>query len=169
MILVVAGVAGSGKTTIGALLAGRLRWQFADADRFHPPASIEKMRHGIPLADEDRWPWLRAIGSWMDARIAAGQQAVVACSALKRAYRDLLLDGRPAARMIFLEVSRDELVRRLTARHGHFFPEKLLDSQLAAEELPQPDENILTVTTEGEPADTVATIIALLWPDGEPA
>ncbi len=102
MILIVAGVAGSGKTTVGALLAGRLRWRFADADTFHPEANVTKMRAGIPLTDADREPWLRAITDWMDERIAAGQSAVVTCSALKRVYRDRLLVGRPAATMVFL-------------------------------------------------------------------
>jgi len=168
VILIAAGVAGCGKTTVGALLAGQLGWGFADADTFHPTANVEKMRSGIPLTDEDRWPWLRTIGTWMDARIAAGRSAVITCSALKRAYRDLLLDGRPAARMVFLEVSREELVRRLTARHGHFFPERLLDSQLADVEPPQPGEHVLTVAAEGDPAQVTARIIALLWPDGVP-
>jgi gluconokinase len=168
VILIVAGVAGSGKTTVGALLAGRLRWRFADADTFHPEANVAKMRAGIPLTDEDRAPWLRAVADWMDARIAEGQSGVVTCSALKRAYRDQLLSGRPAATMIFLQVSRDVLVSRLDRRHGHFFPEKLLDSQLATLEPPKRDERVYTVLAEGEPEQTAAMIIALLWPDGEP-
>ncbi len=108
MIVVVAGVAGSGKTTVGQLLAGRLHCEFADGDAFHPPANVEKMHAGIPLTDDDRWPWLRAIVAWMDARAAAGESAVVACSALRRAYREVLLSaaaaradglpGRPARR-----------------------------------------------------------------------
>src|SRR5215831_1659274 len=117
VILIVAGVAGSGKTTVGALLAGRLRWRFADADSFHPEANIAKMRAGVPLTDEDRAPWLRAITDWMDARTAEGESAVIACSALKRAYRDQMLSGRPAALMIFLQVSREVLARRLATRH----------------------------------------------------
>ena len=100
MILIVAGVAGSGKTTVGALLAGRLRWRFADADTFHPEANIVKMRAGVPLTDEDREPWLRAVNLWIDTRIAEGQSGVITCSALKRAYREDLLDGRPSATMI---------------------------------------------------------------------
>ena len=169
MILIVAGVAGSGKTTIGALLAGRLHWQFADADTFHPEANVVKMRAGIPLTDTDRQPWLRAVAEWMDARIADGESGVVTCSALKHSYRDLLLAGRPAATMVFLQVGRDVLDRRLMARHDHFFPEKLLDSQLAALEPPMPDERVQTVLAEGDSAQTAAKIIALLWPDGDPA
>jgi gluconokinase len=168
VILIVAGVAGSGKTTVGALLAGRLRWHFADADTFHPAANVAKMRAGVPLTDEDRAPWLRAVADWMDARIAAGQSGVITCSALKRAYRDQLLSGRPAATMVFLQVSRDVLVSRLNSRPGHFFPEKLLDSQLADLEPPEPDERVYTLLAEGEPGQTAAEIIGLLWPDGEP-
>ncbi len=166
MILIVAGVAGSGKTTVGALLAGRLHWQFADADTFHPEANVAKMRAGIPLTDEDRQPWLRAVAEWMDASIASGQSGVITCSALKRAYRDLLLAGRPAATMVFLAVDRDVLDRRLLARPDHFFPEKLLDSQLAALEPPAPDERVRTVPAQGDPAQTVTEIIALIEPDG---
>ncbi|MGD0705347.1 MAG: gluconokinase [Trebonia sp.] len=168
MILIVAGVAGSGKTTVGALLAGRLRWRFADADTFHPEANIAKMRAGIPLSDEDRRPWLRAVQDWIDTRIADGQSAVITCSALKRAYRAELLDGRPAATMIFLMVSREVLDRRLLSRPGHFFPEKLLASQLAALEPPAPDEHqVQTVLAEGDAPQTAAKIIATLWPYGD--
>jgi gluconokinase len=169
VILIVAGVAGSGKTTVGALLAGRLHWQFADADTFHPAANVAKMKAGIPLTDTDRQPWLRAVAEWMDARIADGEPAVVTCSALKRAYRDLLLAGRPTATLVFLQAGRDVLDRRLMARHDHFFPEKLLDSQLAALEPPAPDERVQTVLAEGDAAQTAAKIIALLWPDGQPS
>jgi gluconokinase len=166
MILIVAGVSGSGKTTVGAMLAGRLNWSFADADDFHPAANIEKMRAGIPLTDADRGPWLQAIGAWMDERIARGEPAVITCSALKRSYRDLLLGGRPDAQMVFLAVDRQELTRRLAARHGHFFPEQLLGTQLDALESPQPDERVLCVVPAGEPAATVASIMAVLWPQG---
>jgi gluconokinase len=168
VILIVAGVSGCGKTTVGGMLAGRLRWRFADADTFHPEANVAKMRAGIPLTDADREPWLQTITDWMDDMIASGQSAVVTCSALKRAYRDLLLDGRPSATMVFLMVSPDVLDRRLTARDNHFFPEKLLASQLATLEPPAPDERVETVLAEGDPAQTAAKIIAALWPYGEP-
>ncbi len=169
MIVIVAGVSGSGKTTVGALLAGRLGWRFADADDFHPAANVEKMRAGIPLTDEDRWPWLRAIAGWIDERIARGEPAVVTCSALRRSYRDLLLGGRPGVRMVFLAVDRQVLARRLAARHDHFFPGQLLGSQFDALEPPQPDERVLVAIPADEPADTVASIIAVLWPDkGQP-
>jgi gluconokinase len=166
MIVIVAGVSGSGKTTVGAMLAGRLGWRFSDGDDFHPAANIEKMRAGIPLTDEDRWPWLRAIGTWMDGEIARGEPAVIACSALKRSYRDLLLGGRPGARMIFLTVDREALARRLTARHGHFFPEQLLGTQFDTLEPPQHGEHVLSVTETDDPADTVTAITALLFPQG---
>ncbi len=168
MILIVAGVAGSGKTTVGALLAGRLHWRFADADTFHPEANVAKMRSGVPLTDEDRMPWLGVVAGWMDAHIAAGRSAVLACSALKRSYRDLLLSGRPAATMVFLRLDRDVLARRLASRAGHFFPEKLLDSQLAVLEPPEPGERVHTVPVHGDAAQTADEIIALLWPSGQP-
>jgi gluconokinase len=168
VILIVAGVSGSGKTTVGALVAGRLRWRFADADTFHPEANVAKMRSGIPLTDADRVPWLVAIGAWMDRQIADGNSCVVTCSALKRAYREVLLTGRPAATMVFLLVRREVLERRLIARTDHFFPEKLLESQLAAVEPPAPDEGIETVLPEGDPAQTAAKVIAVVWPHGEP-
>ncbi len=169
MIVIVAGVSGSGKTTVGALLAGRLGWRFADGDDLHPAANVAKMRAGIPLTDTDRRPWLRAIAVWMDECIGRGEDAVVACSALRRRSRDLLLDGRPAARMVFLAVDREVLVGRLAARHGHFFPEKLLSSQFDALEPPAPDERVLTVVPADTPAATVDSIIAVIWPgqDGD--
>ena len=159
MIVVVAGVSGSGKSTVGALLAGRLGWAFADGDSFHPAASVTKMAAGIPLTDEDRWPWLGAIAAWMDERAAAGQSGVVACSALKRAYRDALLDGRPATRLVFLDVGHDADATRLTARHGHFFPPALLDSQFDDLERPEPPESALVVAADGTPEELVASII----------
>jgi gluconokinase len=169
VILIVAGVSGSGKTTVGALVAGRLHWPLADADTFHSDANVAKMRAGIPLTDEDRWPWLRTIAEWMDTRIAAGQSAVVTCSALKRSYRDLLLRERPEAAMVFLEASREELARRLSARQGHFFPRQLLDSQLADLEPPEADEHVLVVKTEADATQTAAKVIDLLWPLGSPS
>lgn len=162
MIVVVAGVAGSGKTTIGELLAGRLGCEFADGDSFHPPANVAKMHAGVPLTDDDRWPWLRAIVTWMDEQAAAGSSAVVACSALKRRYRDLLLSGSARPRMVFLVIPHDADVARLTARHGHFFPAQLLDSQFADLELPQPPEQVLLVPATGGPEQTTSEILRLL-------
>jgi gluconokinase len=162
MILIVAGVSGSGKSTVGALIAGQLHWRFADADDFHPESNVVKMRSGIPLTDEDRLPWLHAIAAWMDDRIKAGESAVVACSALKRSYRDLLLCHRPDATMVFLEVSHDELARRLAMRAGHFFPKQLLESQMKTVEQPQPGESVRTVLVDGDAAWTADKVIALL-------
>jgi len=166
MIVVVAGVSGSGKSTVGTLLAERLGWIFADGDGFHPAASVARMRAGLPLTDADRDPWLAAIAAWMDQQIAAGRSAVIACSALRRAYRARLLGGRPAARMVFLLISRDEGETRLTTRPGHFFPAALLDSQLETLEPPQPDEDygirMLVLRAGQDPADIVSVITAWL-------
>jgi gluconokinase len=167
MILVVGGVSGSGKTTVGALLAGRLGWRFADADEFHPEANIAKMRSGIPLTDADRQPWLRAVAAWMDARIADGESAVVACSMLKRSYRDLLREGhQDRVLMVFLDVPRAELERRLTSRHGHFFPERLLASQLSALEPPAPDEGVVVVPVSGGASETADQVLAAVKASG---
>jgi gluconokinase len=162
MIVVVAGVSGSGKTTVGAMLAGRLGCAFADGDSFHPAANIAKMRAGLPLTDADRRPWLAAIARWIAERIAAGQSGVLACSALKRAYRDQLVAGRPAVRVVFLRVGHDIDAARLLTRRGHFFPEKLLDSQFADLENPQPAEGAIVVSADGEPAAVVDHIIRAL-------
>jgi carbohydrate kinase (thermoresistant glucokinase family) len=169
VILIVAGVSGSGKSTVGALLARGLHWRFADGDDFHSKASIAKMTAGIPLTDEDRQPWLQAMGDWMDTQIAAGRSCVLACSALKRAYRDRLLAGRPSVLMIFLDVDKNVLAERLAARHGHFFHEQLLQSQLDALEPPAPDERVRVVREAEAPLQTAAKIAASLWPEGKPA
>jgi gluconokinase len=169
VIVIIAGPSGSGKTTIGTGLATRLGWTFADADSFHSAAAIAKMRRGEPLTDADRAPWLRAIRAWMDERIAARDPAVVTCSALRREYRDELLVGRPEAQMVYLLENRDMVARHLAGRQGHFFPPDLLDSQLAAQEVPHGEPQVLVVTPEGSPADTVAAVVARLWPAGPPA
>lgn len=167
MIVVVAGVSGSGKTTVGALLASMLNWPFTDGDALHSAANIAKMRAGIPLTDEDRWPWLAAVDAWADERIRAGQPAVMACSALKRSYRDRLRAGRPALRIAFLEADRDVLAARLRARHGHFFRAEMLDSQLADLEPPGPAEDVLVLSSRGAPAEMAAEIIRRLGlPEG---
>ena len=162
MIVVVAGVSGSGKTTVGSLLASRLGWPFTDADALHPAANIAKMRAGHPLSDADREPWLATVGWRMDHYASAGESAVLACSALKHCYRERLLAGRPAARMVFLHVSREVLEARLRARHGHFFPAALLNSQLADLEDPQPAEHVLVVGATASPDQAVDEIIRRL-------
>jgi len=163
MMLIVAGVAGSGKTTVGKLIAGKLSWEFADGDDFHSQANIAKMRSGRPLSDADRFPWLAAIGIWMDEQAAAGKSAVVACSGLARRYRDALLAGRDEARIAFLEVTREEAFRRLHRRHGHFFGEQMVNSQFAELEEPQPDErHTYPVPSDRPPEQLAGHIIVML-------
>lgn len=164
MIVVVAGVAGSGKTTVGQLLARRLGWQFADGDSFHPAANVAKMRAGLPLTDDDRRPWLAAITAWMDDIIASGQSATLACSALKRRYRDELLGGREQAAMVFLTITAAQDEARLHRRKGHFFHEPLMASQFAALELPDPAERQVHLfpTADRPPGQIVTDIIAML-------
>jgi len=159
MVVVLAGVSGSGKTTVGLLLAKRLGCVFEDGDALHPASNIAKMHAGIPLTDEDRWPWLQRVGSWIDQQAAAGASSVIACSALKRSYRDFLRQGRPAARVVMLNVDRDALAARLSERHGHFFPAALLNSQLTELEPPAPGEPCLVVAAAGSPAEVVEEII----------
>jgi carbohydrate kinase (thermoresistant glucokinase family) len=167
-VVVVMGVSGSGKTTISALLAGQLHWEFADADDFHPPANIEKMHKGIPLTDEDRWPWLRAIADWIDAKRQAGGYGVVACSALKRRYRDVLIGGnRPDVRLVYLKGSEALIGTRLTARQGHFMPTSLLKSQFEALEEPGPDERPIVVAVDDRPNTVVEEIAAALKAAGQ--
>lgn len=159
MIVLVGGVAGSGKTTVGALLAEKLNWRFADADVFHPPANIAKMRSGIPLTDADRAPWLAGIAAWMDERRAAGESAVAGCSALKQSYRDQLLSGRPDVRLAFLELSRELAHTRLAARHGHFFTAALMDSQFAELEPPQESPQLIVLDAAASPGQLAAKIV----------
>jgi len=167
MIVIVAGVSGSGKSTVGALLAGRLGWPFIDGDLLHPSANIAKMRRGEPLTDEDRLPWLRAIGEYLDEQMAAGGSALVACSALKRSYREQLLGGRPAARIAFLQIDEEVAARRLAARHGHFFNSGLIESQFADLQLPRPDETGVVVVLVGDrPEATADEVVRRLGLDG---
>jgi carbohydrate kinase (thermoresistant glucokinase family) len=142
------------------MLAGRLGWQYADADDFHPVANVEKMAAGHPLTDEDRWPWLHAMAAWIDVQIAAGHPAVVSCSALKVAYRDVL--RRPEVQMVYLKGSPDLIAARLTSRQGHFFKREMLDSQFATLQEPEPEEQVITVSIEGSPLEVVDRILAQL-------
>jgi gluconokinase len=162
-IIIVAGVSGCGKSTIGALLAGRTGWPFTDGDSFHPPANIAKMAGGLALTDEDRRPWLNAICDWLDQEIGAGQSDVLACSALKRAYRDELVHGRPEVTIAMLVISQDVVRRRLTARHGHFFNPDLLSSQFGDLEMPRPDEtSVIAVPASDRPEQTADEIMRRL-------
>lgn len=168
-IIVVGGVSGSGKTTVGELLAERLGWDYAEADEFHSQANIEKMRSGSPLTDADRLPWLRAIAAWIDHRLATGGTGVVSCSALKRRYRDLLAGGRPAVRTVMLDGDRDVIADRMRSRQGHFFSAELLDSQFADLERPAPDEHVLTTSVTGTPEQTTEEILTALGLTPDPA
>ena len=154
------GVAGSGKSTVGRLLAGRLGWDFCEGDDVHPPANIAKMAAGHPLTDTDRRPWLVRVRTWIDEHIAAGRSGVITCSALKRSYRDALRD--PQVVFVHLTAPRDALVPRLTARHGHFMPAALLDSQLADLEPPGPDERAVTVDAAEPPGELVRAVVTAL-------
>jgi gluconokinase len=162
MIVVLAGVSGSGKSAVGTVLAARLGWAYEDSDALHSPADIAKMRSGVPLTDADRWPWLATVAAWMDQRIGASESAVLACSALKRSYRDYLYRGRPGVRIVILQADPDTLAARLTARRGHFFPARLLQSQLADLEPPGDAEPTLVVTTARSPAEVADEIIRRL-------
>ncbi|MGX1267488.1 gluconokinase [Streptomyces phaeoluteigriseus] len=161
-LVLVVGVAGSGKSTVGSLLAERLGWAYRDADAFHSEADRAKMATGHPLTDSDREPWLEAIGQWMDRAITAHRQAVVTCSALKRDYRDRLLAGRPGVLLVYLHGSRELLRSRLAGRHGHFFPADLLESQLADLQEPEADEHPLVVEIDQPPEAIVTAVVSLM-------
>ncbi|MDR3532729.1 MAG: gluconokinase [Rhodopila sp.] len=161
-IAVVMGVSGSGKTTVAAGLARQEGWILLEGDSFHPPANIAKMKAGMPLTDEDRWPWLRAIAAKEDELRAAGQSAVVACSALKRVYRDILIGGRPDTVLVYLRGSKALIASRMEARKNHFMPAALLDSQFATLEEPGPDEHPIVADIGGSPDAVVEDVIRQL-------
>ena len=162
MLLVVAGVSGSGKSTIGALLASRLGLPFADADDLHPASNVAKMAGGHALDDDDRWPWLAAVGRVLAESSSTG--LVMACSALTRRYREAILAVAPDARFVLLEGSHDLLERRMLARTDHFMPASLLDSQLATLEPLADDEPGVAVANVGAPTDVVDAIVLRLSP-----
>lgn len=153
--VIVMGVSGSGKTTVAKGIADAMGWEFAEGDDFHPPANVDKMASGHPLTDEDRWPWLRAIGAWIEEREEEGTSAVVTCSALRRAYRDLLREGRPGVRFCHVEADAQLIAERLEVRKGHYMPPSLLPSQLATLEPLQPDEAGVTVSVAATPEEVV--------------
>ena len=157
-VLVVMGVSGCGKTTIARGLAEARGWTLLEGDAFHPASNVAKMQSGTPLTDADRWPWLQAIADAIDACRARGESAVVACSALKRAYRAVLIGDRPDVVLVYLRGSRAVIGERLRARKGHFMPPGLLDSQFATLEEPGADENPLVADIGGTPAQIVADI-----------
>jgi gluconokinase len=160
--VVVMGVSGTGKTTVAEHLVKRLGWPFAEGDTFHPEANVAKMRDGIPLDDADRWPWLQSLADWIGQREAAGENAVVTCSALKRSYREVLRTGHPSVWFAHVDTSPDVLGERLLQRTGHYMPPSLLNSQLATLERLEPDEPGLTITGEGRPDDVAEEVLDVL-------
>ena len=159
VIVVVMGVSGSGKTTVAALLAAALGCQFQEGDDLHPAANVEKMHGGTPLTDADRLPWLRKIAEEIDGWRARGESGVLTCSALKRSYRDIIIGDRQDVTLVYLKGSPDLIHRRMAARHEHFMPVALLDSQFATLQEPTPDEHPVTVDVGGRPAEIAAEIV----------
>ncbi|MBL6456382.1 gluconokinase [Belnapia sp. T6] len=159
-LVLVMGVSGAGKSTVGSLLAQRLGVPFADADSFHPPANIEKMSRGEPLTDEDRWPWLDAIGAWLDAHGPRG--GVATCSALKQVYRDRLLGSRPAVRLLHLSGDPAVIGARQAARPDHFMPPSLMASQFATLEPPAPGDGTIILSVTPSPEAIVEAALAAL-------
>ena len=160
VIIVVMGVSGSGKTVVGAALAEVIGGHFIEGDQYHPPANINRMASGLPLRDEDRWSWLDAIAVEIADADRQGGVLVVACSALKRIYRDRLRRASGRIRFVYLDIGRDEAAARVAARKGHFMPASLIDSQFAALEPPSPDEGALKLDATCDPADLAALVAA---------
>jgi carbohydrate kinase (thermoresistant glucokinase family) len=156
------GVSGSGKSTVAAMLAAALGCQFQEGDDLHPPENVEKMRRGTPLTDADRMPWLRKIAEEIDGWHARGECGVLTCSALKRSYRDLIIGDRHDVVLVYLKGSRDLIHRRMAARHEHFMPVALLDSQFATLEEPTPDKHPIIVDVGGKPAEIAHEIVRQL-------
>ncbi|WP_306419433.1 gluconokinase [Amaricoccus solimangrovi] len=154
--IVVMGVSGSGKTTVGEALAAALGWRFVEGDSFHPPRNVEKMAAGHPLDDADRRPWLEALAAEIAKDDAAGRSSVIGCSALKRSYRDILRSGAPDVRFLHVHGDRTLLAERVSHRPGHFFPAALLESQLATLEPLGPDERGVVVDIAAPVAEMVA-------------
>ena len=160
--LIVMGVAGSGKSTIGEALAARLGWRYEDGDRFHPASNVAKMSAGQPLTDEDRWPWLKAIADEIDRLSTHHERAVVACSALRRVYRDILVHGRPDIAIVYLQGTQALIAERLGRRKGHFMPPGLLASQFETLEPPTSDEHPITVSIDAPVEAIVDDIVSHL-------
>ena len=169
MLIVIMGVSGSGKTTVGRLLAARLRLDFLEGDRFHAPESVAKMRRGEPLDDADREPWLDRLAAELHRAREKGRGLVLACSALKRGYRDRLRAGANEVRFVYLRGEAPLIRARLETRKGHFMPPALLESQFRALEEPGPDEAVLSVSIDGTPDEIVAEILARLSASPSPA
>ncbi len=165
-VLVIMGVAGCGKSTVAALLAGQLGWDFQEGDDLHSAENVEKMASGQPLTDDDRWPWLDAVASWIREHDFAGIPGIVTCSALKRAYRDRLCGPRVV--FVYLAGDHGEIRNRLSARINHYMPPALLESQLAWLEPPAADERAVTIGVAARPAEISAEIIRRLGLRPEP-
>ena len=166
-VAVMMGVSGSGKTTVGKALARTLGWAFKEGDDLHPAANIAKMKSGAPLTDADRAPWLARVEAWISGELGQHRSGVIACSALKRAYRDRIVGGRPNVRLVFLEGDRDLIAHRLAHRRGHFMPPALLASQFEALQAPASDEHPILIDI-AQPLDAqVAEAAARLRGDGD--
>ena len=166
------GVSGSGKTTVAALLAAQLGWRYREGDDLHPDANVEKMRGGTPLTDADRLPWLRKIAEEIDGWRARSEQGVVTCSALKRSYRDIIIGDRREVVLVYLKGSQDLIARRMAARHEHFMPTALLNSQFATLQEPAPDERPIVIdvgAAPGEIADRIVRELQFRSREGEAA
>jgi gluconokinase len=157
VVIIIFGVSGAGKTTVGKVLAEQLGWRFLEADEFHPAANIEKMRNGHPLTDEDRWPWLDCLRNQIERSLSAGENAVLACSALKRAYRDHVRLS-DEIKFVFLRGDYALVEKQLRSRHGHFMNAALLQSQFDDLEEPQLNENVLTIQLGRTPQEIVEEI-----------
>ena len=160
--LIVMGVSGAGKSTVAKALAERLGWRCEDGDRFHPASNVAKMSAGQPLTDEDRWPWLKAIADEIDRLCGKDQRAVVACSALRRAYREVLVHGRDDVRIVFLDGTQELIAGRLAGRADHFMPPGLLDSQFRTLERPTLDEGAVSVSIDATVEAIVDDIVGQL-------
>lgn len=161
-VVVVMGVSGSGKTTVAEQVAAELGWMFQEGDTLHPPANVAKMAAGQPLDDADRAPWLAIIAQWVEARLVAGQNGIVTCSALKRRYREQLGNGKPGVQFVYLHGDRATLEAHVRSRHHEFMPAILLESQLATLEEPDADEGVITVNVAATIEQTVAAVLAQL-------
>jgi gluconokinase len=159
------GVSGVGKSTVGRALERRLHWVYAEGDDFHSPANIAKMSSGVPLTDDDRWPWLASIATWIGQQESLRQNCIVTCSALRKSYRDLVRFGHPSVWFLHLVAPRSRIEERLARRTGHFMPASLLDSQLDQLDPLSPAEPGATIANSGLTVRTVAEICALLAVD----
>jgi gluconokinase len=168
VVLVIMGVSGCGKSTVGGLLSDRLGWPFEEGDSLHPAANVEKMAAGIPLTDEDRWPWLAKIADWIDNRLDAGENGIITCSALKRTYRNMLNRRGSGVEFVYLSVGKAELEERVEHRPGHFMPASLLDSQLETLEPPTASEPAIDVDAGTDPQLVVDRIMRALGLHAKP-